>query len=131
MPCAPSGTRILPRRPSSTASNSIVALSVSISASTSPECTSSPSLFSHFVTLPSVMVGDSAGIRISIGMLLPPPTRPPTSAVGNLMGRGDEVLHLRHREALGCAVRRQRNIFAGAPLRRRVEPVEALLHHDC
>src|ERR1700738_4372596 len=117
MPCAPSGTRILPRRPSSTASNSIVALSVSISASTSPECTSSPSLFSHFATLPSVMGGDSAGIRISIGMLLPPPTRPPTSAVGNFMGRRDDVLDLRYRQALEIGGVRQRNILAGDPPR--------------
>jgi len=68
MPCAPSGTMILPMRPSSTASYSIVALSVSISAMMSPECTSSPSFLSQRVRLPSVIVGDSAGIRISIGM---------------------------------------------------------------
>src|SRR5256885_713939 len=68
MPCAPSGTIILPMRPSSTASYSIVALSVSISAITSPECTSSPSFLSQRVRLPSVIVGDSAGIRISTGM---------------------------------------------------------------
>src|SRR5438067_5972056 len=55
-------------RPSSTASNSIVALSVSISASTSPEWTSSPSLTSHLASLPSSMVGDSAGMRIWIDM---------------------------------------------------------------
>ena len=38
---------ILPSLPSSTASTSIVALSVSISAMTSPAVTSSPSVFSH------------------------------------------------------------------------------------
>src|ERR1700733_13250543 len=52
--------------PSSTASTSMVALSVSISASTSPEVTWSPSFLSHLASLPSVMVGDSAGIRIWI-----------------------------------------------------------------
>jgi len=69
IPWAPSGTSILPIFPSSTASTSIVALSVSISASTSPEWTSSPSFLSHLARLPSVIVGDSAGIRISIGMI--------------------------------------------------------------
>ena len=62
-PSVPSGTRILPSTPSSTASSSMVALSVSISARTSPLSTVSPSFFSHFASVPSVMVGDSAGIR--------------------------------------------------------------------
>src|SRR5215472_759790 len=68
MPSAPSGTSSLPIRPSSTASNSIVALSVSISARMSPEWTSSPSFTSHLASLPSSIVGDSAGMRISIDM---------------------------------------------------------------
>jgi hypothetical protein len=63
-PSVPAGTRILPSRPSSTASTSMVALSVSISAMTSPGVTSSPSDFSHFASLPSSMVGESAGINI-------------------------------------------------------------------
>src|SRR5262245_22108954 len=65
-PSVPAGTRICARRPSSTASTSIVALSVSISAMTSPALTTSPWFFSHFASLPSVMVGESAGIRISV-----------------------------------------------------------------
>ena len=52
--------------PSSTASTSIVALSVSISAITSPEATVSPSRTCHFASFPSVMVGDRAGIRTLI-----------------------------------------------------------------
>src|SRR4051812_6621425 len=63
--------RILPIRPSSTASSSIVALSVSISASTLPLVTWSPSRTSHLASLPSVMVGDSAGIRICVVMCGP------------------------------------------------------------
>ena len=58
----PSGIRILPSVPSSVASTSIVALSVSISAMTSPDLIASPSFFSHFERLPFSMVGDSAGI---------------------------------------------------------------------
>ena len=67
-PSLPSGTMILPIVPSSTASNSMVALSVSISAIISPEETISPSFTSHFASVPSSIVGDRAGIKISIGM---------------------------------------------------------------
>src|ERR1700682_2734581 len=63
----PAGTRILPSVPSSTASTSIVALSVSISAMTSPALTASPSFLTHLARLPFSIVGESAGIRISIG----------------------------------------------------------------
>src|SRR5687768_16523340 len=58
----PSGITILASTPSSTASTSIVALSVSTSASTSPARTVSPSLLTQRAILPSVIVGDSAGI---------------------------------------------------------------------
>src|SRR3569833_2300934 len=58
----PSGTTILPILPSSTASTSMVALSVSISAITSPEETLSPSLTCHLASLPSSIVGESAGM---------------------------------------------------------------------
>ena len=64
----PAGTRILARMPSSTASTSIVALSVSISAMMSPDLTRSPSFFSHLARLPFSIVGDRAGIRMSIAM---------------------------------------------------------------
>src|SRR5215203_45153 len=63
-----SGTRILASTPSSMASTSMVALSVSISASTSPGLTLSPSLFSHFASLPCSMVGERAGIKMSVAM---------------------------------------------------------------
>jgi hypothetical protein len=62
----PSGTRIAVSVPSSTASTSIVALSVSISAITSPALMVSPCFFSQRASLPSVIVGDSAGIRICV-----------------------------------------------------------------
>jgi len=66
--CVPSGTTIFAIVPSSTASTSMVALSVSISAMTSPDLTLSPSFFSHLARLPFSIVGDSAGIRILIGI---------------------------------------------------------------
>ena len=47
----------------------MVALSVSISAITSPDLTLSPSFLSHLARLPFSIVGDSAGIRMLIGML--------------------------------------------------------------
>ncbi|MGY4359240.1 hypothetical protein ACVW0J_005733 [Bradyrhizobium sp. i1.7.7] len=58
----PSGIRILPSVPSSVASTSMVALSVSISAMTSPDLIVSPSFFSHLARLPFSIVGDNAGI---------------------------------------------------------------------
>ena len=64
----PSGTRIFPSVPSSTASTSMVALSVSISAITSPAFTLSPSFFTHLARLPFSIVGDSAGISTSTGI---------------------------------------------------------------
>src|SRR3954453_2338152 len=67
-PSVPSGTRIFAIVPSSTASNSIVALSVSISARMSPDFTASPSLTSHLASVPSSIVGDKAGILSSIGI---------------------------------------------------------------
>ena len=63
-PSVPSPTRMRPRMPSSTASTSIVALSVSISAMMSPDAMASPSFFSQRASVPSVIVGDSAGIRM-------------------------------------------------------------------
>ena len=50
--------------PSSTASTSIVALSVSISAIISPAFTISPTFTNHWLIIPSVIVGDKAGINI-------------------------------------------------------------------
>ena len=71
-PSAPLSTRMAARTPSSTASTSIVALSVSISAMTSPLLTVSPTATFHFARVPVSMVGDSAGIRISIAISMPP-----------------------------------------------------------
>ena len=64
----PSGIRILPSVPSSTASTSMVALSVSISAITSPDLTASPSFLSHLARLPFSIVGERAGISTWIGI---------------------------------------------------------------
>ena len=67
-PSVPSATNSLATVPLSTDSTSIVALSVSISANTSPGLTVSPSLTSHLLSVPSSIVGDSAGISTSIGI---------------------------------------------------------------
>jgi hypothetical protein len=72
-PSDPSGIMIREIVPSSTASNSIVALSVSISARRSPDATTSPSLTSHLASVPSSIVGESAGIFNSIGIGTLPP----------------------------------------------------------
>ncbi len=67
----PSGTTILASTPSSTASTSMVALSVSISARTSPDLIASPSFFSHLESVPFSIVGESAGMRMSMAMFGP------------------------------------------------------------
>ena len=46
----------------------MVALSVSISAMTSPALTVSPSFLSHLARLPFSIVGESAGIRMLVGI---------------------------------------------------------------
>ena len=66
VPSAVSSSRTVP---SSMLSTSIVALSVSISASTSPDLTVSPTLTSHFDSVPVSIVGDSAGMVMSMGIL--------------------------------------------------------------
>ena len=70
-PSVPSEISSFDTLPSSTASTSMVALSVSISAMMSPGLMVWPSLTSHLASLPSSMVGDSAGIRISVGIGFP------------------------------------------------------------
>ena len=73
-PSVPSSIRSFPTVPSSMASNSIVALSVSISAMIWPEVTVSPSLTSHFASVPSSIVGERAGIRICVAIRSSPQT---------------------------------------------------------
>src|ERR1700686_1716973 len=83
--------------PSSTASYSILALSVSISAITSPVLTASPSFLSHLARLPFSIVGDSAGMRMLMGMAswFHPMTM---SAVTNRLRRLDDFGDGRQRE---------------------------------
>src|SRR5690606_38983587 len=101
----PSGTSSLPTTPSSAASTSMVALSVSISAITSPALTWSPSLTSHLASVPSVIVGESAGMAMVIGICPPRSGRLENVGVklgriglravlGELRGLGDDLLHL-------------------------------------
>ena len=65
---SPSFAMSLATVPGSKASNSCVALSVSTSAITSPGLICSFSFFSHFTSVPSVMVSESFGMVISIGI---------------------------------------------------------------
>ena len=64
-------------------STSIVALSVSISASTSPDLTVSPTLTSHLDSVPVSIVGDSAGMVMSMGISVP-------QLVGIVVARANE-----------------------------------------
>src|SRR5690606_16333171 len=144
-PSVPAGTTMRPSTPSSAASTSMVALSVSISAITSPELTLSPSFFSHLARVPSVMVGDNAGIRMLIGISIYPLGRQSrvvarvmrarqraassSSAIGDLLRRLDDELRLRQSELLEVGGVGQRHVGAMHADHRRVEPVEGLLHH--
>jgi hypothetical protein len=65
---SPSAISCLSNTPSSKASRSIVALSVSTCASTSPEETSSPSSTSQAESTPSSIVSLSLGISIGTAM---------------------------------------------------------------
>src|SRR6266851_1822458 len=58
----PSGTTTLISWPSARATSSMMALSVSTSASVSPDFTASPSCFVHFTSRPSSIVGESASM---------------------------------------------------------------------
>src|SRR6202163_459030 len=92
--CVPSGTTILASTPSSIDSYSIVALSVSISAITSPALIWSPSRFSHLARVPFSMVGDSAGMRMLTGMVHS------SSAVADGLGSLDHLGDRRQGELL-------------------------------
>src|SRR6185436_11347621 len=67
---APSWTRTLRRMPDAKASRSMMALSVSISASTSPASTGSPSRFFHARRTPSSIVSVNFGITTRLAMFV-------------------------------------------------------------
>src|SRR5205814_5587901 len=106
----PSGMTILASTPSSTASTSIVALSVSISASTSPACTGSPTFLTQRAILPSVIVGDSAGISTSLAIYssasLADPGPPTPSRSGS--GLGQHIRPQLARIGFGAVLRKLR-----------------------
>src|SRR5580704_16536318 len=106
--------------PSSTASYSIVALSVSISAMTSPVLTASPSFLSHLARLPFSIVGDSAGMRMLMGM---------ASAVADRFGGLDDFGDRRQRKLFQICCVRHRHVLAGDARHRRVEIIERLFHY--
>src|SRR5262249_36545684 len=95
----PSGRTIFGRPPSAAGAIAILALSVALSASRSPGLTLSPSAFSQRAILPSVIVGDSAGIKTSVAInsglgqhICPQFGRIRLGAVlGELRRRGDEA----------------------------------------
>src|SRR5438445_13360942 len=106
----PSGITIFASTPSSTASTSIVALSVSISASTSPACTGSPTFLTQRAILPSVIVGDSAGISTSLAIYssasLADPGPPTPSRSGS--GLGQHIRPQLARIGFGAVLRKLR-----------------------
>src|SRR6202007_895288 len=123
----PSGTRILANVPSSMASYSIVALSVSISAITSPVLTASPSFLSHFARLPFSIVGDSAGIRILTGMARQFHRK--ELSVANHLGRLDDFGDRRQRELFQICGIRHRHVLAADAGYGSVEIIERVFHY--
>src|SRR5262245_47923831 len=136
-PSVPSATSSFDTLPSSTASTSMVALSVSISAMMSPGLTAWPSFTSHLASLPSSMVGDRAGIRISVGMRFPSldqaklGRRPFGFAAGDarlrafpvihhrlghaiLEGGHGQATHIEDRPGLGCILQHDAGVHAAA-----------------
>src|ERR687897_981123 len=108
--------------PSSSASSSIVTLSVSISAMGSPSETSSPSLLSHLRRVPSSIASPILGIMTS-GTLLLLLVQNPTGRVGNLLLAGE--CH-----QLQVARVRSRDLGAAHPLYGSIERVEGPILDD-
>src|SRR5690242_17982368 len=123
----PSGTTILASVPSSIASYSIVALSVSISAITSPVLTGSPSFLSHFARLPFSIVGDSAGIRILTGMA----RQVHRLSITDGFGRLDDFGNRGQREFFQVCGIRHRHVFAADASNWSIEVVECVFHNAC
>ena len=102
----PSATSSFDTLPVSTASTSMVALSVSTSQMTSPAFTCWPSLTRHLASLPLSMVGERVGITIWIGI----------PALSSSLQRGSDPLDHDSRSAPdpSMALRaRQRRLAAG------------------
>src|ERR671911_1240625 len=108
--------------PASSASSSIVTLSVSISAIGSPSETSSPSLLSHLRRVPSSIASPILGIMTS-GTLLLLLVQNPAGRVGNLLLAGE--CH-----QLQVARVRSRDLGATHPLDGSIERVEGPILDD-
>src|SRR5258707_762495 len=87
---------------------SVVGLSVSISASTSPALTASPSLLIHRAIFPSVIVGDRAGIRTWVAMGYP-------ISCGRGSGFHPDIRPQLRRIGLGAILRELRGFSHEAP----------------
>src|ERR671912_1457190 len=118
----PSSAISCARVPSSSASSSIVTLSVSISPIGSPWETSSPSLLSHLRRVPSSIASPILGIMTS-GTLLLLLVQNPTGRVGNLLLAGEG-------HQLEIARVRSGDFGAAHPLYGRIERVEGPLLDD-
>src|SRR5207342_1219659 len=112
----PVGTSSLGSVPLSNDRNSIVALSVSTSASRSSMAMGSPSFLCQMVSCPSVIVGDSLGISSSLAISISP--------VERALDRFDDARGLRDDELLELRVVGHRHVHGLNPFDRRVELVE-------
>jgi len=104
---SPVWMRISVITPSSKASISIVALSVSISASTSPISTESPTFLCHLTRVPSVMVSESLGISMFTDMVIY------GGGSGQRMGKRRVISSL---FTVGCGNEKARGVFGSSAL---------------
>src|SRR5919108_4124984 len=102
----------------------MLALSVSISTSSSPRFTSSPTDFSHCRIVPSSIESERRGMTTSTA-------KRSALYVADRRDRGlYDVLLVRHRRLLERLRVRHRHVRAGDPLDRRIEVVEGLFLHE-
>src|SRR3984893_15787479 len=98
----------------------MVALSVSISASTSPGLILSPTFFSQRARLPFSMVGESAGMRMSIGMAR---LRYWASQVEHRFRRRENCARIWQSKRFEVRGIRHRHILAANPYHGRIEVI--------
>src|SRR3990167_1599683 len=96
------------------------ALSVSISAITSPRFTGSPTRLRQAISRPSSIVSESLGMRICLGIAVLPVLRLERDLEHGL----DDSLRVRKRELFEVRGVRSRNVGCGHALHRRFELVE-------
>src|SRR4051794_39915802 len=123
----PSLTMILRKTPLESACISIVALSVSISASGSPMETLSPSFFNQREICPSSIVGESFGMITLVAIICLICGKGLTQ-IRDFAHSSDDTIDIRYRKILEVLRVRHRHVRARNALHRRIEIIKRTLH---